>query len=372
VNLPPDDATQALTNADAISISGNLIFGQNPSSPIPNAKVELLDATGKNIIGRSTTNFFGSFTFNKIDPEETYLIQIISPTGLVIPSSSRIVLTNKNGKEIQVIRANATGKFVFNKLANESSALQEMKVDDSDLVMDLGGKILNSEKKNLASTQVILLDENGGALFTDTSDINGQFNFKSLKTTKNYILSVRPTDPTLVSVFLADDDGNVVDEIKKDPVKGFEYTMLANESNSLKKVYVDDPWIGVLNFKEKEITIQESVYYGSGEYKLDAAALNILDKVSLVLKSNPKINVEIGSHTDSRGNDDFNLTFSKKRADFAANYIISRGIAASRVKGVGYGETKIINKCMNGVECTDEEHAKNRRTEFRVINTGKK
>ena len=158
----------------------------------------------------------------------------------------------------------------------------------------------------------------------------------------------------------------------KDFKNGFQYRVLASEKSGLKQIYVDDPWLDVLNFSENETIIQESVTYGSGEYKLNAAGLNILDKIVLVLKSNPKITIEIGSHTDSRGNDDFNLTLSKKRATFAADYVMTRGIAPARVKGIGYGETKIINKCLNDVTCTDQDHAKNRRTEFRIINTGKK
>jgi len=76
--------------------------------------------------------------------------------------------------------------------------------------------------------------------------------------------------------------------------------------------------------------------------------------------------IELSSHTDSKASDEFNLALSKKRAQFAVDYIIHGGIEKKRLKAVGYGETKLLNRCANGVECFDEEHGINRRTEFKI------
>ena len=73
------------------------------------------------------------------------------------------------------------------------------------------------------------------------------------------------------------------------------------------------------------------------------------------------------SHTDSRGNDAYNLSLSQQRANAVVNYLATKGIARSRMAAKGYGETRLVNKCSNGVQCTDEEHARNRRTEFRIL-----
>ncbi len=373
-NLPADPNSLSTIGANDISLSGNLLFGQNPSSPIPNALVTLVDEDGK-IIDRATTNFFGSFAFNKVSEDDDFSIEISAPDGLKIPSNARIVLTNKNGKEIRVIRADKSGKYKFNKLSTDKAVLDNMKVDESDLVMDLKGKILDPDKKQIPGTRVNLLNENGETMFSDTTDATGKFTFKKLSVLKDYTISLDQDDERLKKydqVYIATPEEKIIQALAKDFKKGFQYKILASEQNSLKEIYVDDPWLDVLSFNQKETTIQESVSYGSGEFKLNAAGLNILDKIILVLKSNQKITIEIGSHTDSRGNDDFNLNLSKKRATFAADYIISKGISSTRVKGIGYGETKIINRCGNNVTCTDEEHAKNRRTEFRIINTGKK
>lgn len=80
-----------------------------------------------------------------------------------------------------------------------------------------------------------------------------------------------------------------------------------------------------------------------------------------------KAQIELGSHTDSRGNDMYNLKLAQGRANAAVNYIVSKGIAKERITAKGYGETRLINKCANGIKCNDEEHQLNRRTEFKIV-----
>ena len=88
----------------------------------------------------------------------------------------------------------------------------------------------------------------------------------------------------------------------------------------------------------------------------------------LVLKDNPTIVIELSAHTDCRASDDYNMSLSDKRAKSAAQYIIDKGgIDKSRITGKGYGESMLINRCANGVKCTEEEHQENRRTEFKVL-----
>lgn len=373
-NLPVDVGAVSDIKEDDIALAGNLLYGQNPSSPIPNAQITLLDESGQ-VMGQTTTNFFGSFAFDKIDSDEDFSIDVAPPPGMKIPANTRIVLTNKNGKEIRVMRSDKTGKYKFNKLASDENALASMQVEESDLIMDLKGKILDGDKKRMPNTKVSLLNDKGETILIDTTDETGKFTFKKLAVAKNYTLQLDMEDDRLKKaeqVYIATEEEKIVQALVKDFKNGFQYKVLASEPSLLKQIHVDDPWLDVLSFDKNETVIQESVTYGSGEYKLGAAGLNILDKIILVLKSNPKITIEIGSHTDSRGNDDFNLALSKKRATFAADYVTSKGISASRIKGIGYGETKIVNKCANNVTCTDEEHARNRRTEFRIINTQRK
>ena len=85
-----------------------------------------------------------------------------------------------------------------------------------------------------------------------------------------------------------------------------------------------------------------------------------------LLNSKP-VSIELLSHTDARGNDDFNMSLSQQRANSVVNYLASKGISRSRLSGKGYGESRLVNRCSNGVECSEAQHQKNRRTEFRVL-----
>jgi outer membrane protein OmpA-like peptidoglycan-associated protein len=80
---------------------------------------------------------------------------------------------------------------------------------------------------------------------------------------------------------------------------------------------------------------------------------------------NPALKLAIESHTDAKGEDSYNLTLSTKRSQTVVNYLISKGIATSRLSAKGFGETQIKNRCKNGVDCSELEHELNRRTEFK-------
>ena len=85
------------------------------------------------------------------------------------------------------------------------------------------------------------------------------------------------------------------------------------------------------------------------------------------MKENPTIWIVLGSHTDSRGKDQYNQWLSQSRANSAVQYIIDRGVEKSRITAKGYGESKPVNECTNGVKCSEEAHQLNRRTEFTIV-----
>ena len=111
----------------------------------------------------------------------------------------------------------------------------------------------------------------------------------------------------------------------------------------------------------------ENLYYELGQWKLSPEVKVELDKVVQMMRDNPLIEIEIGSHTDSRGDDDMNVKLSQKRATEVVQYLISDGnIAADRLKGRGFGDTQLVNGCDDGIPCSDVKHAENRRTEMRI------
>ncbi len=116
---------------------------------------------------------------------------------------------------------------------------------------------------------------------------------------------------------------------------------------------------------EKSIEI-ENIYYDLAKWNIRKDAAEELDKLLVTLKDNPGIIVELGSHTDSRGKDKYNLDLSQKRAEAAVEYLVKNGIDASRISAKGYGETKLVNRCKNGVKCSERRHQMNRRTELKI------
>jgi len=110
------------------------------------------------------------------------------------------------------------------------------------------------------------------------------------------------------------------------------------------------------------------IYFDYNKYDITAKAVDELAKVVFIMRKFPNIRIKIESHTDSRGKDSYNLKLSDNRAKATKDYIISQGIDASRIESaIGYGESRLINKCKNGVKCTEEEHLLNRRSDFIII-----
>ena len=110
------------------------------------------------------------------------------------------------------------------------------------------------------------------------------------------------------------------------------------------------------------------IYFDLSKWNIRPDAAIELDKIVKVMQENPTIEIELGSHTDCRSSAKFNQLLSEKRAKSSTDYIVSKGISASRMTYKGYGESRLINKCAcegkKKSNCPESEHAKNRRTEF--------
>jgi outer membrane protein OmpA-like peptidoglycan-associated protein/tetratricopeptide (TPR) repeat protein len=373
-NLPVDpNGMPDLYNEDDLSLAGNLLYGENPSKPIANKKVIIKNEYG-DIVEETTTNEFGAFAFRNLPLDQNYSITVVDDD---MPVNAKIIMTNKSGKEVKVARSDAKGNFQFSLLAVDKSSISDLDVDDKDLIMNLNGYLYDQDKKAISNAKVTIFNKNE-VIENIITDSQGKFTFKNLGTDQNYLFSIDDTDPRMTNVtkvYVADAKGRIYREIKRSSKGRFQFDLIEVDRTAMGEYSVEDPWLEVLNMKNKEmqkaITIIESLYYAYGDYKIDAAGQNILDKVTTVLNSNKNLNIEISSHTDSRSSDGFNMSLSQKRAKAAVDYIISKGINKSRLKAIGYGETRLLNNCKNDADCTEEEHAKNRRTEFKIVEVGK-
>ena len=109
------------------------------------------------------------------------------------------------------------------------------------------------------------------------------------------------------------------------------------------------------------------IYYDFNESYIRDDAEPELDKLLEMMNENPDYIVEIGSHTDTRGSNRYNLRLSQKRAEAVVQWLVDKGISTGRLVPRGYGEKQNVNKCVNYIPCAEADHQMNRRTEFKIV-----
>ncbi|MCB9235624.1 MAG: carboxypeptidase regulatory-like domain-containing protein [Bacteroidia bacterium] len=123
--------------------------------------------------------------------------------------------------------------------------------------------------------------------------------------------------------------------------------------------------IPLVRYKVGEVA--KVIYYEYNRPYFTVNSTSDLWEIAYFLIDNPEAELELGSHTDTRGSAAYNLRLSQDRAEKAVEFITSKGISRERIHAKGYGETVPLNRCLNGVQCSEEEHAVNRRAEVRIV-----
>jgi len=117
----------------------------------------------------------------------------------------------------------------------------------------------------------------------------------------------------------------------------------------------------------KSVIRLDKIYYDYDKCDIKPRSAEELDRLVKLMNDYPDMIIELSSHTDSRGSKVYNTQLSQCRADSALAYLVAKGISETRIFPRGYGETKPVNECIDGVECSDIKHQENRRTEFRIV-----
>lgn len=211
------------------------------------------------------------------------------------------------------------------------------------MILALDGTVCDQKSKaSLDSVLVILTDGNGLAVNRKVTEQNGKF-FFGLTKDQDYKVEISKLGYASVLKTLS----------TKGITKSDTLTMEA---------FLDKDM-----FEPGKIYVLRNIYYDFDKANIRPDAARELNKLLAILKENPSIWIELGSHTDSRGADQYNQWLSQCRANSAVQYLIDGGIERERIKARGYGETMLLNKCANGIKCSHAEHQLNRRTEFKVI-----
>jgi outer membrane protein OmpA-like peptidoglycan-associated protein len=213
------------------------------------------------------------------------------------------------------------------------------------------GNIIDKKIGNpVKDATVVLLDMDNNKIDQQVTSDDGTYAFK-LDCNQPYVLRVVKDNYTSDEVV-----------IPTPTTSGLMDITLEIEVNRIPVVDCDD--IGpLLDMKQ--------IYFDFDRFNISADAAYELSKIKVFMELYPQVSVEIRSHTDSRAPDQYNEVLSDRRAQSTRNWLISKGIDASRLTAKGYGEIRLLNQCANGVACSSEEHQLNRRSEFLVSGLGK-
>ncbi|MFP9113532.1 OmpA family protein [Flavobacterium sp. RHBU_3] len=210
-----------------------------------------------------------------------------------------------------------------------------------------------------------------------------------VKTVKGSVTNTKDGSPIAAATVKAvKADGTVTTSVQTDAQGHYEFSIPCDESVTViaeKPEYTTEQ--GVISADPVEldfkltayadlVTKKENaemidinpIYFDFDQYYITPLAAKELDKVVYVMEHFPNVVIKIESHTDSRGKDEYNLRLSDDRAKSTYSYIVSKGIDPKRIESVkGFGETRLLNKCSNGVQCSEEDHQLNRRSNFIIV-----
>ena len=291
------------------------VIDDQTSIALPNAIVSLIGDSGT---FTSTTNAKGEAVFkNSIAGNYTIngVLNGINTSVQIIKNSNFDV----SGEHILINLSHHDPRFTLTGT-----------VEEKNTNMPIGGVLVSITDRALAKTT------------SENNATDGKFNIQ-ISANSDFVLSAKKA--------------NYISNIESVSTKGL------NRSTTLYvKLLLD-----IEETKANTTINLKNIYYATGSSLIKQQASSDLDRLVLFLIDNPNVKIEIASHSDSRGVASKNLILSKKRAQEVVNYLKIKNINQSRIVAKGYGETKILNACRDGVKCTEAEHERNRRTEFKVI-----
>lgn len=283
---------------------------------LPNTIVYLKD-DANNIIQTATTDNNGVVKFDKIKPNNYRIEGALNTIAL---------------------DANSVSK---SELSNKKSVSKEILYSDRNFIIK--GRVFVCNTTTPISGITVVL-ENNDLAFKKTTQTNAN---------GEYLLQL----PSTGEYNLYGKKGSYFSQIER--------VITANYSRD-KNLFVKLEMCSELIDCDKAIKLN-NILFDVDKFDIKDAAKPELNKLVQFMRDNPTVKVEVSSHTDSRGTTEHNQTLSQNRADASVDYIVSQGISRDRLTGKGYGETKLLNACPDNVNCTEAQHAINRRTEMKVL-----
>lgn len=371
------------TNVEPVSFSSDLYSTMHPALNNDNTKL-----------------YFSSDMPNSLGSFDIFYVDILDDNTFGEPVNLGPAINSERREQFPYISKDSTlyfasnGKHGFGGLDLFSSSISNTKYLDA---LNLGESI-NTEKDDFA---FIVIDSlNTGYLSSNRSGIDNIYTFVRVPNEREYFIEGVVTDKVTgdllpnTTVTLFDEDGNVVSEIvvgddakyqlKTQPnrsysVEGFQPKYIpeleffnTNDSGNIEfnieleiESYKDAEEIVTDDDEGNTFIELENIYFDFAKWDIKPQAATTLNVLVVLLKKYPRMEIQLGAHTDSRSTFEFNMDLSEKRAKATLEYLVENGISRARLTSKGYGETKPLVPC--GDNCTETEFSINRRCEFLIL-----
>ena len=217
-------------------------------------------------------------------------------------------------------------------------------------IVTINGVVTNKETSKVASfVKLNLFDRNNNKIKTTTTKEDGSYSFL-VECDETYTIKT-------------DDEFSVSEKFFFTP----KFTTILEKPLSLSNSIDDKPLQLEVGDDINDALNLNMIYFDLNKHNIKPESEFELQKVVNYLKDNPNVNIDVISHTDSRASDSYNLKLSNRRSEIIKFYLVDKGINKNRISTKGYGESRLVNNCYNGVKCSEEQHNLNRRSEFIIL-----
>ena len=356
--LGGDDIYLLSKNPDPQDINKYTARLEIDHQPLPQVTVAATNEYNE-LVMKEKSDSTGHLNISSLRMSNRYRLQLAG----VDPSEYErilLVLYDHLGNRIREIRFNISGFADLELLPLNYSELHLIPLEDQSLLtIQIEGQLFEEVPGDISKTEPItILDDNGNPVALAYTNNTGKFRFTKLEPQQEYTFKL--SQATAAKNVLITDKGEKITlpvlnaEVNYTRVNLDEAIELVNEYNE--KITVSP----------KDLFVINRIYYEYNSARLTTEAIRQLQQLAIILNRNQDIAIDVLSHTDSRGNDDYNMKLSEKRAHSTVEYFTSTGIASNRFTATGRGESQLLNECDDGVTCSDPEHSINRRTEIKL------
>ncbi len=256
-----------------------------------------------------------------------------------------------------------TNEVVYSTVGKSGDLIVEIPLDVKNCATLTGTTKDAKTGAILPNTNVRISSTCGAPEMNLMSDANGAFEY-CLPAGCNYTLLGSRTNYTTGSASVNIPAGSIDD--RSTIINLVPNEIFAGDPNPVRPVDPNLPTYGGNVLSTGSMIVLDKIYYDFNKSAIRKGAAQELDALVRIMNQYPSMEIELSSHTDSRGTTDYNEVLSKRRAESAKRYLVARGISSRRIVTMGKGESQPRNGCVNGVSCSETEHQYNRRTEVRV------